>query len=159
MPVPPLAVAVPSSVAAQLQAAGLRATRPRLLVLQIFRDQQRHLSADDIVAALRAQGTPLPRASVYNSISALVVRGLLMLTDIGPGRTLYEYMEHWHHHFICQQCGLILDVPCVIGESPCLLPDQIDADVLSAQVIFRGLCRPCALTVSADIAPSAAPLV
>lgn len=140
---------------AQVQATGLRPTRPRLLVLQAFRDQHTHLSADAIVTTLREQGTPLPRASVYNSISALVTHGLLMLTDVGPGRTLYEYMEHWHHHFICQSCGLILDVPCVIGESPCLLPDQIDAEVISAQVIFRGFCRDCAIASRAGVTTSA----
>jgi Fe2+ or Zn2+ uptake regulation protein len=141
----------------QLQAAGLRATRPRLLILQIFQERQQHLAAEDIIAALRAQGTPLPRASVYNSMSALVAHGLLMVTDVGPGRTFYEYMDHWHHHFICQRCGLILDVPCVIGESPCLLPDAIDAEVVSAQVIFRGLCRACVSATTAVTRDSSTP--
>ncbi|MBA3826360.1 MAG: transcriptional repressor [Ktedonobacterales bacterium] len=154
MPLPHAISALPADVVAQLQAAGLRATRPRLLVLRAFQERAaQHLSAEAIVLALRAQATPLPRASVYNSISALVAHGLLMVTDVGPGRTLYEYMAHWHHHFICQQCGVILDVPCVVGASPCLLPDQIDAEVSSAQVIFRGLCRACVLANT-----SAAPL-
>lgn len=131
------------ALAGRLRAVKLRVTRPRLRLLALLSEGRGHLSADDIVAALRAQGRPLSRAAVYNILGTLVSHGLLMVTDAGPGRTLYEAFDHWHHHFVCQSCGVILDVPCVVGESPCLLPDQIDAEVATAQVIFRGRCRDC----------------
>ncbi len=132
------------ALATQLKMARLRVTRSRLQLLSLLSEGRRHLSADDILTEMRSQGEPLSRATVYNTLGALVSRGLLMVTDAGPGRTLYEIFDHWHHHFVCQKCGVILDVPCVVGENPCLLPDQIDAEVDTAQVIFRGRCRACA---------------
>ncbi len=127
----------------RLRAARLRVTQPRLTVLRMLNHKNRHLSADDILTALRARQEPLPRASVYNILGTFVVCGIAAVTDAGPGRTLYEIAGRWHHHFVCRECGRIIDVPCVVGESPCLVPDEIDAIVDTAQVIFRGRCRTC----------------
>lgn len=129
-------------LAGSLRAAGLKATQPRLLVLRLLRER-RHVSADDLVAELEAQGTPLSRASVYNALAALLTRGLLMLTDAGPGRALYESAERWHHHFVCRKCGAIQDIPCAVGKKPCLIPEDVEGKVDEAQVIFRGLCGRC----------------
>lgn len=127
----------------RLRSAGLRATRPRSLVLDLLEELGGHHSADDIADRLMARGTPLPRASVYNVLDALCASGLVMVADAGSGRTLFEASDTWHHHFVCRACGSIWDVPCVGGAKPCLHAD-VDAEVDEAQVIFRGRCRRCA---------------
>lgn len=94
---------------------------------------------------LTEAGTPLPKATLYNVVEVLVEAGILMQADHGPGKAVYEYAERWHHHFVCRRCGVIIDVPCVVGEKPCLHPDLPDAhEVDEAQIIFRGLCPTCA---------------
>ena len=127
----------------RLRAAGLKATQPRLLVLHLLQELGGHRSADDLVEELRARGTPLSRASVYNALAALLTHGLVMLTDAGPGRALYEPAGRWHHHFSCRRCGEIRDVACVVGAKPCLNPEDVDGNVDEAQVIFRGICGNC----------------
>ena len=129
--------------AQRLRATGLKATRPRLLILEVIEEAGPHISTDELVEALDARGTPLPRGSVYNVVGALAAHGLLMVTDIGPGRALYELAERWHHHFVCRTCGLIEDVECVVGLKPCLEPDRVNGQVDEAQVIFRGICTEC----------------
>jgi Fur family ferric uptake transcriptional regulator len=129
--------------ARSLRAAGLKVTRPRLLVLNQLKEKGGHVSADDVVAALKARRTPLTRASVYNALAALLAHGLVMLTDVGPGKALYELAEHWHHHFVCRTCGGIEDVACVIGRRPCLDAKSVAGKVDEAQVIFRGICNDC----------------
>jgi Fur family ferric uptake transcriptional regulator len=138
-------------LARRLQKAGLRATRPRLLILQLLRDSGGHRSADDLVAELQNQGTPLPRASVYGVLGALLSHGLLILSDIGHGRALYELAERRHHHFVCRTCGAIQDVLCLVEREPCLDSDhseQVDGTVDEAQVILRGYCSDCLEKVS-----------
>ena len=130
-------------LAQRLRATGLKATRPRLLVLEVLQETGPHLSTDELVEALDARGTPLPRGSVYNVVGALAIHGLMMVTDIGPGRALYEIAERWHHHFVCRACGLIEDVECVVGLKPCLDPGHVNGEVDEAQVIFRGICTEC----------------
>jgi Fur family ferric uptake transcriptional regulator len=133
--------------AQRLREVGLRVTQARLKVLHVLADRGGHLSADDIVAELCERGTPLPRASVYGVVAALLTHGLLMLTDIGPGRALYEFADRWHHHFVCRTCGAIQDVPCIGEEYPCLNSEQVDGEVDEAQVIFRGQCSSCVDTI------------
>ncbi len=129
--------------AERLRRAGLRVTRPRLLVLEALEGIGGHRSVDELVATLRQRGTPLPRATVYNVVNALVAHGLIMAADTGPGRALFELGQTWHHHFVCRECGAIIDVPCARGEKPCLEPDLPGAEVDEAQVIWRGKCPRC----------------
>jgi Fur family ferric uptake transcriptional regulator len=128
---------------AQLRAAGLRVTRPRLLVLRFLGEHSGHRSVDEIRAGLQAAGVALPRASVYNVVSDLARGGLVTATDVGPGRALYEWSRRWHHHFVCRVCGTIADVPCVVGRRPCLAAGSALGQVDEAQVIFRGRCQTC----------------
>lgn len=130
-------------LARRLRATGLKATRSRLLVLEVLQGTGPHLSTDELVEALDARGTPLPRGSVYNVVGALAAHGLITVTDVGPGRALYEVAERWHHHFVCRTCGLIEDVECVVGLKPCLDPGRVNGEVDEAQVIFRGICTEC----------------
>lgn len=128
---------------ARLRQAGLKATQPRMTVLSLLQELGGHHSIEEIIRELDRRGTPLPRASIYNSMAVLMNRGLVMLADVGPGPALYEIHLNWHHHFICRQCGTIVDIPCVKGEKPCLLPEWEPGIIEEAQIIFRGRCASC----------------
>jgi Fur family ferric uptake transcriptional regulator len=127
-----------------LHAAGLRSTRPRLLVLRFLREHSGHHSADEIQAALDTADEHLLRGSVYHVLGKLMSRRLVMQADVGPGRALYESGSPWHHHFVCRRCEVVLDVPCVAGDQPCLSPSLPGAQLEETQIIFRGLCAACA---------------
>lgn len=88
----------------------------------------------------------MSRTTVYNALDALRGAGLIMAADAGPGPALYEAAEDWHHHFVCRECGAVLDVACVRGKKPCLHAEVSGAVIDEAQVIFRGLCQACAST-------------
>jgi Fe2+ or Zn2+ uptake regulation protein len=138
----------------RLRHAGLRVTHPRLLVLQFFTETGGHHSVEEVGTALAARGLRLGRASLYNVVHSLAAHGLLTVADLGPGRTLYELAERWHHHFVCRLCGRILDVPCLAGTQPCLRPRDFPGEVDEAQVILRGRCAECA--ARRDASPSGA---
>src|SRR5438093_1948673 len=103
-----------------LHGAGLRSTRPRLLVLRFLREHGGHHSADEIQAALDAADEHLLRGSVYHVLGKLTRRRLVLQADVGPGRALYESGSPWHHHFVCRACDAVLDVSCVETDQPCL---------------------------------------
>lgn len=128
------------SLSLQMRDAGLRVTRPRLTVLAMLHEMRGHRSAEELLAALRERGSSIPRASVYNVLTDLLDHGLIMLADAGPGRALYEAGAEWHHHFVCRDCGHIIDVPCAVGAKPCMEPALEGLVVDEAQVIFRGAC-------------------
>jgi Fe2+ or Zn2+ uptake regulation protein len=127
----------------RLHEANLKVTRPRLLVLSLLHERKGHYSADEVVKMLQERQTPLPRASVYNALGALLDQGLVMSADVGPGHVLYEEGTVWHHHFVCMDCGTVVDISCVKGEKPCLAPEWLPGTAEEAQIIFRGRCESC----------------
>lgn len=141
---PAVPVEVTEANAAKLRDVGLKVTRNRLKVLETLGTIGGHRSADEIYQALLSDGNRLPRGSIFKIMGDLCQYGLVMMADAGPGRTLYEYTDVWHHHFVCRNCGMIQDVPCVEGRKPCLLPDEPVAGWIDeAQIIFRGICSDC----------------
>jgi len=128
----------------RLRDAGLRVTRPRLLLYGALREAGGHRTVDEIVAWLAERGHVLPRMSAYNVAADLTAASLLLRADTGPGAAVYEASDTWHHHFVCRVCGVIEDVPCVKGRKPCLQPPAtLRGTVDEAQVIFRGMCASC----------------
>jgi len=137
----------PTDLETKLRARGLRVTRPRVAVFRALERMGGHRSVDDVVDHLRDSGVPLSRMTVYNVVGDLERVSLIMRADAGPGRAVYEAGNRWHHHFVCRQCGKIIDVPCVVGSKPCLEQKAVGGVVDEAQVIFRGRCNEC---VNAD---------
>lgn len=127
-----------------IREAGLKVTKSRLAVLEALADLGGHNSADEVHNFLLARGREFPRGTVFKVVNDLSQTGVLMITDAGPGRTLYEYAEEWHHHFVCRICGDIIDVPCMENTKPCLQPCvELAGVVEEAQIIFRGVCHSC----------------
>jgi Fe2+ or Zn2+ uptake regulation protein len=127
----------------KLREVGLRVTRPRVLVLNLLGELGGHHTAEELNATLVERGSSLTRGTVYNVLDDLVNARLAMRADRGPGTAIYELADVWHHHFVCQECAVVIDVDCVVGESPCLHVEVPGAAVDEAQIIFRGLCADC----------------
>src|SRR5258706_13117944 len=81
----------------RLHEANLKVTRPRLLVLSLLHEMKGHYSADEVLKMLQERRTPLPRASVYNALGALLNRGLVMSAHVGPDRVLYAGGLVWRN--------------------------------------------------------------
>ena len=127
----------------RLRSAGLRATRPRVAVLEALGEVGGHRSAEELAVVLHERHVRFARASIYNVLDDLVATGLVMLADVGPGRALYEVAAQWHHHLVCRRCRRVIDVACEADSQPCLQATVPGAEIDEAQVIFRGLCADC----------------
>lgn len=122
----------------RLRAAGLRATRPRLHILEWLDAHPGHHTAEDVV-----DRTGLPKATVYHVLGQLRAEGLVAVADAGPGRMLYETsVGAAHHHFVCRSCGQVIDVPA--EQVPAAVPRRVPgAAVETVDVILRGRCNAC----------------
>jgi Fur family ferric uptake transcriptional regulator len=92
-----------------LRSSGLKATLPRLKVLQVFRESdRRHLSADDVYKALRAEGSDIGLATVYRVLMQFVQSGLLARRHFEGDKAVFELDEGQHHdHLVCLRCGRV----------------------------------------------------
>lgn len=132
-------------VRADLHAAGLRVTAPRVTTLAVVAEHP-HAEADEITLAVRERLGAVSKQAVYDVLNALTGAGILRRVDIDArSAARYEIHRHDnHHHMVCRVCGRLEDVACATGEAPCLDPsDDHGFDVEVAELMFRGVCSTC----------------
>lgn len=94
---------------AELKGRGLKATLPRLQILELFQQADvRHLSAEEVYRRLFERGYEIGLATVYRVLTQLQQAGLLKHARFDAGRTIYELDDGSHHdHLICTDCGRV----------------------------------------------------
>lgn len=97
------------SHANDLKNAGLKATTPRLKVLELFeKTAVRHLTAEDVYRALMQEGIDIGLATVYRVLTQFEHAGLLKRHHFEQERAVFEINEGRHHdHLVCLQCGRV----------------------------------------------------
>jgi Fur family ferric uptake transcriptional regulator len=90
-----------------LKTIGLKATLPRLRILEIFeKSSVRHLSAEDVYKTLLKEGTDTGLATVYRVLTQFEQAGLLMRHHFESGKAVFELKQGGHHdHIVCVECG------------------------------------------------------
>ena len=115
-----------SDHAQQLRSAALRVTRPRVAVLEAVHDNP-HSDTETIFGVVRARSADVSRQTVYDVLNALTAVGLVR--RIQPSGSVARYESRVgdnHHHVVCRSCGVIEDVDCAVGATPCLTPSDND---------------------------------
>lgn len=92
-----------------LKNAGLKATLPRLKILNLFEQSEvRHLSAEDVYKLLLAEHTDVGLATIYRVLTQFESAGLLKRHHFEGGKSVFELNEGGHHdHLVCLQCGRV----------------------------------------------------
>ncbi|MDA1339254.1 MAG: ferric iron uptake transcriptional regulator [Proteobacteria bacterium] len=90
-----------------LKETGLKATLPRLKVLNIFENSKdKHLSAEDIYKVMLSSSEDVGLATIYRVLTQFEQAGLLVRHHFESGKAVYELNEQSHHdHIVCLQCG------------------------------------------------------
>jgi len=98
---------VPS--ANELKSMGLKATLPRLKILELFQvRRQRHMSAEDVYRELLSEQQDIGLATVYRVLTQFEQAGILKRSNFESGKSVYELDEGQHHdHLVCLQCGRV----------------------------------------------------
>lgn len=94
---------------ADLKNMGLKATLPRLKILEIFQHSPvRHLTAEDVYRTLLNEELDIGLATVYRVLTQFEQAGLLTRSNFESGKAVFELNEGTHHdHLVCLDCGLV----------------------------------------------------
>ena len=92
-----------------LKASGLKATLPRLKILEIFQNSAvRHLTAEDVYKILLTENMDVGLATVYRVLTQFEQAGLLHRNHFESGKAIFELNEGSHHdHLVCLDCGRV----------------------------------------------------
>ncbi|WP_334155002.1 ferric iron uptake transcriptional regulator [Tepidimonas sp.] len=93
----------------ELKNTGLKATLPRLKILEIFQSgRQRHMTAEDVFKVLLDEQSDIGLATVYRVLMQFEQAGILVRSNFESGKAVYELNEGQHHdHLVCLDCGRV----------------------------------------------------
>jgi Fe2+ or Zn2+ uptake regulation protein len=119
-------------------------TRQREVVLQVIRDAEGHLTANEVFVNAKTLLPSISFATVYNSLRYLKEAGHIAEIQFGNGASRFDRMTHRHDHAICTTCGKLVDIEM-----------EVPADILkkaakqskfkpeSLEFTLRGKCPDC----------------
>jgi Fur family ferric uptake transcriptional regulator len=93
----------------ELKSTGLKATIPRLKILEVFqRGTQRHMTAEDVYRVLLQEHADVGLATVYRVLAQFEQASILSRSNFESGKAVYELNEGQHHdHLVCLDCGRV----------------------------------------------------
>ena len=131
---------------ADLKRAGLKATLPRLRILQILEDEAGlHVSAEDVYRALLTAGESIGLATVYRVLTQFEQAGLVIRHNFAGGSAVFELAAGEHHdHLVCVRCDRVTEF---VDETIERRQRKIAADagftMTDHSLIIYGVCGEC----------------
>jgi Fur family iron response transcriptional regulator len=122
-----------------LEEHGIQPSAHRIAVADYVLHTDEHPSADQVWARVKASFPMISRATVYNTLSVFVEKGLLRELTLAEGKQVYDPNLDRHHHFVDETSGRILDVPWDSVRVP--PPDLDGLEVREYSVVMRGRVR------------------
>lgn len=126
-----------------LAGSGLRRTHQRLEILRELAAAEDHPDAETIFERVRQRVPTLSQDTVYRTLAALVAQGVVARVPM-PRATRFDPDRKPHHHFVCEQCGGLVDVGPEMVSSP-HVPGVLAGigDVHSVSLEIWGVCNAC----------------
>src|SRR5262245_26879624 len=97
-------------MASSTDTQNLGLTRQREVVLQVIRDADSHLTANEVFSAAKAKLPSISFATVYNSLRYLKDAGHIAEIQFGNGASRFDPFTHRHDHALCTECGKLVDI-------------------------------------------------
>lgn len=130
----------------ELKSTGLKATLPRLKILEIFQTgRQRHMTAEDVFRVLLDERSDIGLATVYRVLTQFEQAGILLRSNFESGKAVYELNEGQHHdHFVCTACGKVEEFyDPEIEKRQMMIAEQMGWQIQDHSMSLYGQCAAC----------------
>ena len=128
-----------------LSVPGLRITNQRVLILEIIRQGQGHLDADEVYRRARDKQPRLSLSTVYRTLRMFKKLGLVEELHFGEAHHHYEIKPSAeHHHLVCIGCGKVVEFECPLSQQ---MKENVSREkgfqVTDVEVSMMGYCPTC----------------
>jgi len=136
----------------KLRKQKLKITPQRLEVLRALQHCQDHPSAECIYQKVKRRYPSVSLATVYKTLETLVEIGEIRVAIVSGGKTRYDMRTDPHHHFVCSECGAVLDVEMNLSCLDTCFPKSMGPafSVARSEVVFHGVCPHCQEKIGAQ---------
>ncbi|MCS6812654.1 MAG: transcriptional repressor [Cyanobacteria bacterium] len=119
-------------------------TRSQEKILKLLKTLKRSISAQDLYMELRKRSEMMGLATVYRSLDALKLEGLVQVRTLSNGESLYSLTKEDYHHLTCLQCGASIAIQeCPVHDLESRLSDSYQFKIFYHTLEFFGLCTQC----------------
>jgi Fur family ferric uptake transcriptional regulator len=129
-----------------LKKAGLKATLPRIRILQLLENAgQRHVSAEDVYKLLLDAGEDVGLATIYRVLTQFEAAGLVTRHHFEGGHSVFELNVGSHHdHLVCVRCGRIEEfIDEVIEARQRDIATRLGFTITDHALYIYGICANC----------------
>ncbi len=122
-----------------LDQAGLRPTRQRVTLAELLvgDGNHRHVTAESLFDAVKAEGASVSLATVYNTLRAFCEAGLLQEVTVDGSKSYFDTNTHDHPHFFWEDEARLTDAPADQLEITRLPAAPAGAEIASVDVVIR----------------------
>lgn len=124
----------------------MRQSSVQLAILEVLAGEgDSHLSALEIYERLKARLPAIAPSTVYRALERLTQQGVVSVSDMGQGVTLYERVgQALHHHLVCTACGRIFTIDHTqVGPFFAAIEAAHNFRIQTNHLILFGLCADC----------------
>lgn len=135
-----------------LKKAGLKATLPRLRVLEILQNSNKtHFSAEDIHKELMFKKYHIGLSTVYRVLAQFESAKLLVSNTFSDNISIFELNTGKHHdHMVCKKCGKIVEfLDETIEKRQSKIAKQKGYKITNHVLFIYGICPDCQTHIKA----------
>jgi Fe2+ or Zn2+ uptake regulation protein len=135
---------VDEDLTAALRARGQRVTSQRLVLNRALREAGRHVTAEELQAAVGDRLPGLSAPTVYATLELFEQLGSVRRIP-RPGADLWDPRPDQHHHLVCRSCGAVEDLDAGVDAAAALRAARRHGfHPEASQLTVSGLCSRCA---------------
>jgi Fe2+ or Zn2+ uptake regulation protein len=134
----------------QNEMAGRPATSQRRLLLEIIRQADGHLDADELYRQAKEKISRISLATVYRNLKLFKELGLIAESNLGDTHSHYEIKGRAeHHHLVCLRCGKVVEFDSpLIDKAVARTKRETGFDITSIRLKLEGYCPDCKKKIS-----------
>ncbi len=128
----------------ELRKAGLKVTLPRVKILELLEQAERHhMSAEEVYKALIEQGEDVGLATVYRVLTQFEQAGIVERHNFENNLSVFEITQEKHHdHLVCDICGKIVEFHNeVIEEEQLKVAKEHGFKLSGHSLVLYGICN------------------
>jgi len=121
-----------------------RNSKQRLKIIEILKNTKSHPTADWIYGKLKNDFPNLSLGTVYRNLNILEKMGLIERIDFGKTFDRFEIKIKKHYHFVCENCGSIIDLNIPIEYNlEEIARNNTNNKIITHKIQFYGICEKC----------------
>lgn len=128
----------------QNKITGRSITTQRSLLLDIIREANSHLDADELYRRAKNKNSHISLATVYRNLKLFKELGLITESNLSDTHSHYEIKGLTHHHLVCIRCGKIIEFDSpLISKAVTKARRENNFDITTVQLKLEGYCPKC----------------